>query len=105
MLSGKWLFQLVFIHTFALKTTLHDKILHLSKVKAFADDIINMNKNIKIYFVKDRKHWGKGRKCGIPAFSPFPTEFSSSIPFSRFMDVFLESSYCVQLFYYGMNKM
>ena len=30
---------------------------------------------------RDRKHCGKGRKCCLPAFSPFPTMFSNGFFF------------------------
>ena len=32
-----------------------------------------------ICFGLGRKHCGKGRKCWLPAFSPFPTMFSKGI--------------------------
>ena len=46
----------------------NDRFLDCSKLKAFADDNC---------FWKGRKHCGKRRKCWLPAFSPFPTMFSS----------------------------
>ena len=54
----------------------NDKILDWSKLKAFADNKINVNKKNKIWFMKGRKHCGKRRKCWLPAFSPFSTMFS-----------------------------
>ena len=54
----------------------NDIFLDRSKLKACADDKINMNKKIENCFVKGRKHCGKRRKCWKPAFSPFPTIFS-----------------------------
>ena len=33
-------------------------------------------KKIDICFVRDRKQYGKSRKCWLPAFSPFPIIFS-----------------------------
>ena len=32
-------------------------------------------------FEDSRKHFGKGRKCRLPAFSPFPKMFSKAFPF------------------------
>ena len=49
-----------------------------SKMKAFPDNEINVTKDLKICFGKDRKHCRKGRKCWLPAFSPFPIMFSES---------------------------
>ena len=51
-----------------------NNILDLSKLKAFADNEINVTENLK--FGKGRKHCGKMRSCWLPAFSPFPTMFS-----------------------------
>ena len=41
----------------------NDKILAKSKLKAFADNKINVTENLKFVFWKDRKHCGKSRKC------------------------------------------
>ena len=38
-------------------------ILDWSKLKAFADEIINVAEKIEICFGKGRKHCGKRRKC------------------------------------------
>ena len=51
-----------------------NNILDLSKLKAFADNEINVTENLK--FGNCRKHCGKRRNCWLPAFSPFPTMFS-----------------------------
>ena len=53
----------------------NDKILDWSKLKAFADDKINMTKELKLYR-KGRNNCGERSKCWLPAFSPFPTMFS-----------------------------
>ena len=53
-----------------------NKILDQSKLKAFADDKINVTKNIEICYENGRKHCGRRRKCWLPSFSPFPTMFS-----------------------------
>ena len=47
------------------------QILDLSKLKAFADDKINLP-----FFEKFRKHCWKRKKCWLPAYSPFPRTFS-----------------------------
>ena len=52
------------------------KTLDKSKLKALADDKINVTKKVEICFGKGRKHCGKRRKCWFPAFSPFPAMFS-----------------------------
>ena len=54
----------------------NDKIVDLSKSKAFADDKINVAEKLKFVFWKGRKHCGKRRKCWLPAFFPFHTMFS-----------------------------
>ena len=55
-----------------------DKILNLSKLKAFPDDIMNLNKKTESEFWKGRGPSEKTRKCCFPAFSPFLTMFSNS---------------------------
>ena len=52
------------------------KILDWSKLKGFADEKINVDSKIEIWFEKARKHCGIRRKCWLPVFSPFPTMFS-----------------------------
>ena len=48
-----------------------------SKLKAFADDKINVTEKLKFDLeIKGRKHCGKRRKYRLPAFYPFPTMFS-----------------------------
>ena len=44
-------------------------VLDLSKFKAFADDGLNTTQEIKINIGLGRKHFGKKRKCLLPAFS------------------------------------
>ena len=67
----------------------NNKILDWSKLKAFADDKMNLNKKSTCFgkafrkaFGKGRKHGRKRRKCWLPAFSPFPTMFSKGFSFS-----------------------
>ena len=52
------------------------KKIDLLKLKALANDKINVIENFEVYFEKDRKYCGKRRKCWLPAFSPFPKVFS-----------------------------
>ena len=40
---------------------------------------IQCESKIEICFGKSRKHCGKRRKCWLPAFSPFPTNFSKGL--------------------------
>ena len=57
----------------------NDKILDWSKLKALADDEINLykkKKKSKLVFGRVENIVGKGEKCCLPAFSPFPTMFS-----------------------------
>ena len=59
----------------------NDKFLDWFKLKAFADNKINVTLKTKILFGIGRKHCGKRRKCWLPAFSPFPTMFSKGFFF------------------------
>ena len=61
---------------FCINSLLNDKFLDWSKLKAIADDKINLNKKIKTCFQKGRKHCGISKKCWLTAFSPIPTMFS-----------------------------
>ena len=54
----------------------NDKILDSSKLKAFADEKINVAQKFKIIIWRCRKHCGKRRKSWLQAFSPFATMFS-----------------------------
>ena len=65
-----------------LKPLPNDKILALTKFKAFADDKIIVTQNLKFVLVRVQNIVGKRRKCWLPAFSPFPTMFYNSV-FSR----------------------
>ena len=58
-------------------TLSNDRILDLSKLKAFADDKCD-SKKPKFTFGRVEKHCGKRRKCWLPAFSPFPNMFSKA---------------------------
>ena len=69
----------------------NDTFLDWSKLKAFADDRINVNKKLK--FVLSwvySKYGGKRRKGWLPTFSPFPTIFSK-----RFLYRVVKSRDCV----------
>ena len=60
------------------KSLLNDKVLDKSKLKAFADDKINVIKKLK-FLLESRKHCGRRRKCWLPAFSPLSTMFSKAL--------------------------
>ena len=62
--------------TSLLNSLPNNKILDLSKFKAFADAKISITQKLKFSVGKSRKHCGKRRKCWLPAFSPFSTMFS-----------------------------
>ena len=58
-----------------------DKILGLTKLKAFTDDKLNVTQNVKGVFHGIENIVGKGENAGnqhflLPAFSSFPTMFS-----------------------------
>ena len=48
-------------------------------MKAFVDDRLNVAKMTISLFDGVEKMLGKGRKCRLPAFSPFPTMFSKGL--------------------------
>ena len=52
------------------------KILHLSKLKGFAGDKINMVKELNFVLKRGRKHCRNSKKCWLPAISFFLTVFS-----------------------------
>ena len=67
------------LHLFKVKMNLQmtfnslpDKFLNWSKLKAFADDKINVSKELKFVLGSVRNIVGKGENAG---FSPFPTMF------------------------------
>ena len=47
---------------------------------------------MKTFFAYSRKHCGKGRKCWLSAFSPFPTMFSIAFLFSEMSALCSEGS-------------
>ena len=53
----------------------NNKFLDCSKLKALADDKINVNENLKLVLGKV-ENCGKRRKCWLSAFSTFPSMFS-----------------------------
>ena len=57
----------------------NDKNLNKSKLKAFAEDKINVT---EICIGKNGNIVGKRRKCWLPAFSRFPTTFSKGFLYS-----------------------
>ena len=60
----------------------NDKILDEAKLKAFADNKLNVAQMMISLFDRVEKRCGKRRKCWLPAFSPFPTVFSKALFFS-----------------------
>ena len=50
----------------------NDKILDWSKLRAFADDKINVTEKLKFGLGMVENIVGKRRKCCLPAFCPFP---------------------------------
>ena len=54
----------------------NEKILALTKLKAFSDDKFNFAKTIMSGFNMVENIVGKGENAGKPAFSSFPTMFS-----------------------------
>ena len=62
--------------SFFFNSLSYDNFLDFSKLKAFADDNINMAEKLKFVFGRVENRLGKRRKCWLPAFSPFPTLFS-----------------------------
>ena len=55
------------------------KFRHRCKLKAFADNTVNMSKD---WFALGMKNFGKRNKCWLPSFSPIQTIFSKDL-FSR----------------------
>ena len=53
-----------------------DKFFDMTKLKALADDKLNVAKMTISLFDSVENTVGKRRKCWLPAFSPFPTVFS-----------------------------
>ena len=71
----------------------NNKLLDMSKFKAFADDLLNVAKITISLCDKSRKHFGKKRKYWLPAFSSFPTVFSKTFFFRvvKSLDCVVES--------------
>ena len=69
------------IHKMVISPLPEDKILSLSKLKRNADTILTHSHSLTPFDVSRKeafsKHCGKRRKCWSPAFSPFPTMFST----------------------------
>ena len=56
----------------------NNKMLDMSNFKAFADDKIILAQKLKFVLEKVENIVGKGEKCWLPPFSPFPTMFSKA---------------------------
>ena len=59
----------------------NNKNLDLSKLKAFADDKINVTEKLKIVLGRIENIVGKGENAGYQYFSPFPKMFSKGFFF------------------------
>ena len=66
---------------FSLNSLPINKILNWSKFKALADDKINVTLELKLVFRWVENIFGKGKKCWLPAFFPFPKMFSKAFFF------------------------
>ena len=58
-----------------IKPLPNNKILDLSKLKAFADDKINKTRKIKFVSVREENIVGKGENAGYQHFLLFPQSF------------------------------
>ena len=65
--------------SFYINPSPNDKILDQSKFKAHADNKNKCDSKFKFCFQKCRKHFGKRRKCWLPAFSPIQKMFSKDL--------------------------
>ena len=54
---------------------MNDNFFDGTKLKAFADDKLNVT-IMTIFLFDKEENTGKRRKCWLPSFSPFPTMFS-----------------------------
>ena len=61
-----------------LKSLKNDKILHLSKFKAFADDKIILTQKLKFVLGKVKNIVGKGENAGYQHFLLFPQCFQKA---------------------------
>ena len=61
---------------FIVKSLPNDKISDSSKLKAFADDKSNITQSLKFVLGRVENIVEKGKKCWLPAFSPFPAMIS-----------------------------
>ena len=60
---------------------INDKILDWSKLKAFADDNMHFNENLKLVMGRIENIVGKRENVGYQHFFPFPTMFSNAFSF------------------------
>ena len=68
--------------TRASNSSPNDKTLDWSKMKAFADDKMNLNENLKCVLGRIENIVAKGEKAGYQHFSPFLTMFSKAFSLS-----------------------
>ena len=55
------------------------KVLDSPKLKAFAEDKVNVTKELKFVLGRPENIMGKGEKCWFPSFSPFPIMFPKGL--------------------------
>ena len=69
-------FPICHTHILLFNSLPNNKIIDWSKLKAFADDIINVNKNLKFVLGRIENIVGKGENDGYQHFLLFPSMFS-----------------------------
>ena len=65
-------------HFFFINSLPNDKILDQSKLKALADDTINVNQELKLVWGRVENILGKGENAGYQHFLLFPKMFSKA---------------------------
>ena len=74
--------------------------LTLSKLKAFADNKLNVAQNITLVFHKEENIAGKRRKCWLLALSPFPIMFSKGLfPGASKSSMYIKELYSLTVLY------
>ena len=75
------MFTLIPISLNVFNSLPNEKILDVTKLKAFADNKLNVARMIISLLVRVQNTVGKGENAGLPAFSPLPTVFSTALFF------------------------
>ena len=73
-----------------------------SQLKAFADDKIDATEKLKIVLGGVENIVGKGKKCWLPAFSPFPQCFQKASFYGLLKDGIVRQkvNFCREQFYF-----